>query len=185
VARGGNHEIQDVIDGGAPRSLADRLRLNGTISGKYHEIGSTAVQMVTRSRCANLTHKQQIRIVERHADAAEFAVDHLPNKRSTRGIAVAPVRAVIGRAFYSADHSKLIQFCDVLAGGLATREVDRTPNNLSQVLRSTGNGESRMSRAEKYDKTESALAAYLRGDVIQKIYASSTEKFPLPEEVSK
>jgi len=90
---------------------------------------------------------------------------------------------VLARASYSADHDKLRHFADVLQSGVASCEEDQPITLLLKFLIESAQGRrGRPEMRERYAKTERALSAYLAGEQLSKLYAATTELFPLPEE---
>ena len=112
-------------------------------------------------------------------------MEHLGTCRF-RGIATATIRSIIARAYYSADHAKLIHFCDVLKTGGSADEEDAPIVLLWQFLiGNAGAGKAQAVRRVRYAKAERALMAYLRGERIMCLRAVGSELFPLPEEFTR
>jgi hypothetical protein len=172
------------IDNGRPRSLADIL----TLGGGMDRVGNRELA-VLRAMLGGfltppaLTPAEAAEGLQRHREAIAFALTCLPRGTRFRGIASADSRAVIARAWYSADRERIAAFCEVLVGGMARREADRPAVLLWQFLLGRPAG-GRAQRLERYAKTERALLAYLRGEAITRLYAATCELFPLPKEAA-
>jgi len=178
----------------SPDSLAAidaiRARTNDEIISLAGGMGT-----VTRSELATLravlgglgnynrmTPGEESQILARHRKAILFAHELLPTARY-RGVATAITRGVLARASYSADAGKLQHFADVLQSGVAPNDDDQPITLLLKFL--IGTGHSRRGRPEvreQYGKTERALSAYLAGEQLNKLYATTVELFPLPDE---
>ena len=123
-------------------------------------------------------------ILAKHREAIAFAHEILPAARYA-GVATAVTRAVLARAFYSVDRASLRHFADVLQSATAFSENDQPITMLLKFLLvdAVQNRHGRPETRERYGKTERALAAYLMGDSLSKLYAASMELFPLPGEL--
>ncbi len=131
------------------------------------------------------TAGEEAELLSRYKEAVQFAHELLPAARF-RGVATAVVRAVLARAYYSADHDKLRHFADVLQSGVASREEDQPITLLLKYLIEHGHARrGRPEMRERYAKTERALSAYLAGERLSKLFAATGELFPLPEEPAK
>ena len=71
-----------------------------------------------------MTAGEEAELLSQHRAAVEFALETLPAARF-RGVATAVTRAVLARAYYSADHGQLRHFASVLQSGVATSERDQ------------------------------------------------------------
>jgi len=92
-------------------------------------------------------------------------------------------RGVLARAYYSVDIGRLRHFADVLQTGVASSEEDQPVTMLLKFLIETSQRRrGRPEVRERHGKTERALAAYIAGEQLSKLYATTAELFPLPEE---
>ena len=182
-----NEPIENMraIDTGLVRSNFDVLHL----SGEAGEITTTHLATLRAMLAGASSHSPRMTVSEEadrmseHAEAINFAVEHLGASRH-RGVATATVRGILARAFYSADHAKLVHFCDVLQTGGSADEEDSAVVLLWQFLVSNaGAGKAQAVRRVRYAKAERALMAYLRGERIMQLRAVGSELFPLPEEI--
>lgn len=172
-----------VIDTGRARANYEVITLAGGLGkvGKA-EVATLRVLVAGLQNYARRSASEEGKLLRLHRDAVDFAHAALPSARY-RGVATAVTRGVIGRAFYSADHAKLRHFADVLQTGVASEETDRPITLLLQALMSlTTNRRGYSDNRVMYAKTERALSAYLKGEHIGKLVASTTELFPLPGE---
>jgi len=172
-----------VIDGGKSRSVADHMKL----SGEYPEVTpDIVVTMRSMMRSVGRSHDAAAntsasfgRYYERHKDAIHFSMDALP-KRPVYG--VAPVRAVIARAYYSAPANELRRFCRMYLEGIVTSAADSAIVKLRHAITADNNlGGSEMLR-KRYMWTQHALMCVLEQRQIKRLRAIAVERFPLPEE---
>jgi len=169
------------IDSGRGRSLVDNLRLGGGVGAVGPDVMATLRAILGHGVSVALTADEAKTALERHRDALEFALKHVP-KNGVRGVVTADVRAVVARAWYSADLARLQRFCEVLKTSIGSDEADRTVILLrNYLLGRVGNDYA--TRLERYGKTERALLAFLRGEPpLVRLYAATSELFLLPGE---
>ena len=171
------------INNGKPRAAADILTLaggHGTVS--HRELAILRAMLCAGGSPVRLTTAEVGQKLTKHREAIRFAMENLPRNLRIKGIGTGDTRAVVARAFYSADRSRLIRFCDILRTGMATEQGDGPVVLLWQYLtRNFSN--SYEQRRERYRKTQRALLAFLNRERITRLYASDTELFPLPEEI--
>jgi hypothetical protein len=128
-----------------------------------------------------MTAGEEAGLLTQYREAVTFAHEILPAARF-RGVATAITRAVLARAFYSADPGKLRHFADVLRSGLADGAWDQPIMLLLKFLMDAVHGvRGRPEARETYGKTERALQAYLVGEQLGRLFASTAELFPLPD----
>lgn len=170
------------IDCGKARNLGDILRL----SGGHGQVDNAELAVLRAmlggfSGPVSLTASEAAEALSKHAKAIAFAVEALPRaKRITN----ATTRAVIARAYYSADHDRLIAFGRMLGTGVVPDEGAVGVVLLRQFLADNLSASSQ-TRLARYAKTERALVAFLNGEPISRLYAASQEHFPLPEEAAR
>ena len=157
-----------------------------TLAGGFGEVGrmelATLRAMVTGFGCyTRMTAGEEAELLALYGEAIEFAHKVLPAARF-RGVATSVTRAVLARAFYSADLGRLQHFADVLRSGISSGEQDQPITLLLKFLIDSAQGvRGRPEAREKYGKTERALQAYLAGEQLTRLYACTAELFPLPE----
>lgn len=179
-------ETMKAVDTGLGRSNFDVLHLSGE-AGEItvgHLATLRAMLAGDSSYSPRMTVSEEGDWMTKHATAIDFAMEHLGTCRF-KGAATATVRGIIARAYYSADHAKLVHFCDVLQTGGSADEEDGPIVLLWQFLvGNAGAGKAQAVRRVRYAKTERALMAYLRRERILYLRAVGSELFPLPEEVT-
>lgn len=130
-----------------------------------------------------------IQFIETHREALEFA--HGLISHTEKGINRAPVTAVIGRAFYHVERSKLIEFCETLqygdSDGVAERKVVVTLHHYlishkSIAGSSRGKDGGGHSDSTIYRKTTRGLDAFVKGERLTKIHEEKEEIYPIPED---
>jgi len=146
------------------------------------EMATLRAMVVGFGSYVRMTPGEEAELFALHREAVEFAHEILPTAR-LRGVATAVTRGVLARAYYSADAGKLRHFADVLQSGMATGANDQPITLLFKFLIEMAHGRrGRPEVRERYGKTERALQAYLAGEQLGKLYAATTELFPLPED---
>ena len=151
--------------------MADILTLGGGLDRVGHKELAVLRAMLGGMRTPPaLTPAEAGEALRQHREAVAFATKCLPKCARFKGIATADTRAVMARAWYSADRERVAAFCKVLVGGMAQREADRPAVLLWQFLLGRTGG-SRAYRLERYAKTERALLAYLKNQPITRLYA--------------
>ncbi|HPM22963.1 MAG TPA: hypothetical protein PLP66_03610 [Phycisphaerae bacterium] len=121
-------------------------------------------------------------LLARHLDAVRFALACLGHQGRVKNVATAVTRAVLARAWYSADHAQLRHFADVLMSGRPIGEHDEPIMLLFQALARMAGNRKAASRRECYGLAERALAAFLGHERLARLYPARQELFPLPEE---
>jgi hypothetical protein len=164
-------------DQGATRNVGDIA----CISGQKLPHGDKTSPAVIRAMYAGLD-----RLRMTNADVLHFAFECLPN--NVRGIAQAPVRAVIARAYYRRNlRSRTREFCEILLSGMpkspkADSGAIRLRNYLQDLAGQGKRGASRVKSEVIYAKTERALKAFHDHEYVDKLIEYKREVFPLPEE---
>lgn len=173
-----------VLDSGHRRSNYDILNITGEVGEVTSRHLATLRAMLAGypSHIVRVTPGQEAEQYQRHRDAIEFAIKQL-GSASVKGVATAQIRAVVARAWYSADHAKLVHFCDVMRSGMGSSEGDRSTMMLRDFLVSTGGaGASESVRRLRYAKMQWALSSFLQGKLPKRLRSATSELFPLPEE---
>ena len=171
-----------VINGGKTRSLADQLRLSrehGQVTKNHTSVLNAMLGGMSGPK--KMTTLEASEALSCHGEAVAFALSTIP---SGRYIANATTRAVIGRAFYSADHLRLGEFGRRLVSGVVPVASAISVVLLRQYLYSNP-GDSYATRRDRYAKTERALLAFLKNEPITRLIAAKQELFLLPEEVKR
>jgi hypothetical protein len=180
-------ENMKAVDIGLVRSNFDVLHLAGDAGDMTTGHLATLRAMLAGDslHSPRFTVGEEADLLAKHAVAVNFAMEHLGVCRY-KGVASATIRGVIARAYYSAEHAKLMHFCDVLKTGCSPDEEDAPIMLLWQFLVSNAAaGKAQAVRRIRYAKAERALMAYLRGERISQLRAIGDEIFPLPEDVAQ
>jgi len=172
------------INSGRSRSLTDILKLAGGHGDVGHrEMAVLRAMLGGLGGNVSLTAAEASDALGRHREAIGFALEVLPKTAYSNGISTATTRAVAGRAFYSADRARVKSFGQMLVSGIIPAVSAGCVLLLRQALTAIRGG-TREERRDRYGKTERALLAFLRGEHVTKLYASTQELFPLPEETT-
>jgi hypothetical protein len=172
------------VDTGHVRTNLDVLDLTGE-AGLVTSTHLAALRaMLAGNRCTTqrMTVGEETDQMIKHRDAIDFAIEHMGASRF-RGVATAITRAVVARAYYSIDLTRLIRFCDLLKSGMVGEEDEKSVSLLWQVLVSGVHGvRTPAGRRARYGKIERALLAFIRGESLTTLRAVEIELFLLPEE---
>lgn len=172
------------IDMGTARSVADSAKIGGNEwVTKMHVATARRVYQSFQLKCANLSNPSLIEFVKKHKEAIAFALDAFPGKDT--GVCVAPVLAVVARAYYTKDRDRIQQFCKRLVDGeISNPKEDGSVIRLRDFLYLCMAKDHQGSQAgsAKYRKTEKALDAFLKQEPLVKLTEAKEELFPLPGE---
>lgn len=172
------------VDNVTPRSITDHLKIAGKHGDLTHQHTALAKALARGMRQkVPYTAREVDDIFQRHGDAIRFAMAVLPKGPRRAGIAVAPVRAVFARAWYSASAESLAEFAHMLVKGIVSDPVFEIIGSLRNYLQQTAKITDSATSVQKYAKTERALQACLKGKQLSLLRPCSKELFPLPEEV--
>ena len=182
VARGADKTVMAVIDNGEARSLSDALHFEwGTRPPNL--MTGTAIAMlrgVSPTR-PQLTRQEWAYFATKHRDALTYAFNKI-DATNRRGVRRAPVAGVIARAYYHVDHDKLDEFCEVLRTGVASKAGHRSVIRLRDyLLTNTAHGHGANAEAVVvYRKTLRTLAAFLKGEKLEKLYEATEDCWDIP-----
>lgn len=181
-------DVVEDIDGGLARGTADRINLGDRFGREIGKKHLATLRCLVRGLWPprRLAFGEEIDLLGRHLAAIEFALANLSLTVRARGVSTAITRAVVARAWYSVNHGRLSHFCSVLRGGLATGPADEAIILLRDFLVRSEDGRSDLAAIrEQYGKIERALKAHLDGEPLSRLYATVTELFPVPEEITR
>lgn len=173
-----------VIDNHSGRNDADALTLSGFPVDKDQV--AVARQMFYGPKAGSKGAKHLSRtllaaFLKQHFEAVVFVC----KGGARKGVSAAPMRAAIARAFYHCDHETLSRFHALVRNGVDD-DYDNKRESAAIKLREWILGDSRPThggsqvRAEVYQKTQSALLAFVEGRPLTKLYAKADDAFPLP-----
>lgn len=182
------------IDQGAMRNVSDVAKVIGMTgaraSSNWAATARTMAYGVKGSKWISLSVQDIIAFMKAHDAAIEFAFQCMP--KNIRNITQAPVRAVLGRAFYvpKTKHERVREFCEVLVTGLPRRiNQDSAALRLRNWLLDSFREGTRKRYAGRrpdpsivYGKTQAALRNFLDEKKTDILRETSEEVFLLPEE---
>ena len=172
-------EALSAINHGKPRTLTDLLHFGGQherITSK--ELAVLRAMLGSFAGPVTLTTAEASKALDQHHEAITFAMKVLP---AVKGIGKAGTRAVIARAYYSADHADLADFGRMLTTGVVS-DASLTSVILLRQHLLANLGDSYEERRQRYGKTQRALLAFLKRQHLTRLYAVTDEHFPLPGE---
>jgi hypothetical protein len=157
-----------------------------TLAGGLGEVGRMELATLRAMKTGlgsyvRMTAGEEAEFLSLYHEGISFAHKALPASRF-RGVATAVTRGVLARAFYCADLTVLQRFAEVLRTGLADSTRDQPITVLLNFLIYIAQQvRRRCDPREIYGKTERALVAYITGEQLGRLYASSVELFPLSQ----
>lgn len=172
------------IDTHAPRSDADAFAIAGRPVTKRTVAVAKQVWTGPRSLGGNrfiLTRVELLNFIDKHAEALAF-VEHLP---TARGVCNAAILGAIARAYYHVNREVLERFARVLIKG---PQEDHQPRDVTALrlrdvaITVAGGASGGAVKAELYRKTQTAIAAFAEGRALSKLYGTTADLFPLPNE---
>ncbi len=176
---------RDGIDLGKIRSVADSLTLKaeyGKVTGK--QIATLNMMLKGLGNPRSRTVEEQGKLLIKHQEAIDFAIKEIKcSPGDIPGIATSSTRGVIARAYYSADHNKLREFCSMLSIGIFQRKGCPVRLLFMWLIRSKK--ERNQSIRSRYGKTERALQAFLNNENLSVLRTNTKELFPLSKEEEK
>jgi hypothetical protein len=187
VTRGMPKDALYAIDQGKGRSVVDvagPVGVNMDIKGRTVAIaramfdGMSTVADRISGRCGK-TNEQWIQYILKHGEAIEFARDSLrtnPYKHSV-------ICGVVARAYYNVDHARLREFCVVFQNNIGQGPADSAALTFAKwFLPQSSMMSNGPARFDLYCKTEAAISAFAEHRPLRKLYAVTSELFPLPGE---
>lgn len=165
------------IDTGLARTLVDNARISGTDGGLSNQLlsYSSAIELGLVAPKA-LPNSKRLELVNKHREAASWAISHGP---TGRGLRIGPVMAAIGRAWYmEADKDRLQKFCHVLATGFAEGQQDTAAVSLRTYLTSKTTCVGPLWK-DTFLKAQNAIYYFCRSRKLTVIKAVGDEMYPL------
>jgi len=190
VVRGVNRKDGLTIDRGTPRRLVDNARISGVSTHLSNELIAVTraiedgdVSGLVRTR--PLTDIERVEMVERHLDAAMWAIAHSPKGRAINN---AIVKAAIARAWYvEEDKERLAYFCEVLASGQSSGTRDSAAitirNYLFGMQQKGQQPASSILWRDTFLKIQAAIRYFMRGERLVVIKVQSDEWYPIAGKV--
>lgn len=169
------------IDTNRTRSEVDVILISGqggdaTVGRLQREIATAKMMRTGMGKDGCFDRQETIDFMNQHIEAITFAVAGLSGQ-----CRMAPVTAVVARAYYSADHVRLAEFQAVISDGMATAAADVAAIKFRNLI-----VEKRLQlcgyegRAVIYKKCETALRAFLDRRNLVRIHETDAELFPIP-----
>lgn len=185
VVENADPKQRQVTDIGVGRNVKDILGFDGVIATP----GGIAVvkrMLESFSSSIRLTVAEQREAYVRHEQAIKWA--YSTYKCTQKGLRGSSLLAPIVRAYYSQDHDKLARFLEVLRTGQMDGQTEVSAILLRNYVMTLGVNRAmvgRKAREEVYAKTERAIAAFLKGEIIGTLRAATEELFPIADDTAK
>lgn len=177
VARQVSREAIAFMDMGLRRSINDVAHFLGEdINSRKAAIARMVVYGPSDHRAKWRSFHELLDAYIANAAAIEWVLAQCPKQAGFS----APVLGVVVRAAYNADQARLQRFLHVLLSGVTTDQTESAAIRLrdcSRSMRSAGTAEARI---DLFRKAQAALACFLRGEPMRRLYATEREIFPAP-----
>jgi len=180
---------EDCIEyvGGEKRRMDhERMHLSGRYEGGVRKDHLAALRAMLQGveDPRTIPFCREMDLMAQHKPAIDFAVQHLTTNR-VKGVGSSVTRAVVARAWYSADLEKLRRFCEVLRTGMRSGDDENVIILLRDYLAGADSREGLGQFRDRYGKVERVLNAYLNGRSLSVLRPCQAEMYPLPEEQEK
>jgi hypothetical protein len=187
VRRGLPREAGLNIDTGLTRTLVDNAKIAGHDLQLSNELlsvtraiedGERSLYVVAGKRRAPRTNAERLEIVDKHAEAAAWAISHGPRGRLLHNAAVL---AAIGRAWYwEKDKEMLARFSEVVSSGFADGEKESAAVAIRNYLMTTPNCiGSAAGWRDTFLKVQNAIHYFMRGRKLHVIKGVKSDAYPL------
>jgi hypothetical protein len=180
IARGLTREDGLNLNTGLGRSIIDNARISGADTSLSPALISAAraIAFGNTNLGRAVSNSELLEIVERHRDAASFAVSTVRRKH---GLCGAVVLGSVGRAYLcEPDTDRLRRFCDVLGSGFYEGDSETAAVTLRNYLTTKGAPASSSALwRDTFLKCQNAIAYFMRGKKLMTIKAVSDEVYPL------
>ena len=184
VTKGVDAKSQLVMDDHAKRSSGDALSLlrHEKITSADVAIIRAVTELSSDNRYRRMTKEELNSVYDIFRPALLYVANLFPS--SEKGVSAAPVKAAIVLAwFYVPDLDKLNRFCEVLSGRqIASDDSQKAAILLREYMLKTGMVRN-ASRAEAFEKSQRAIAAFLNGQKLSKLYGTKEYAWPLKNPV--
>ncbi len=168
------------IDTGLNRTLVDNARISGNADDLSNTLLATAraIEKASVSSKERLSNNEKLAFVERHREAAKWAIANGPNGRGLRN---AITLAALARAWYhEEDKDKLRRWSDVLTTGHSEGAPESAAVSIRNYLQAKG--PQAASSALWYDtflKVQNSIRYFMLSRPLMSIKAIKDECYPL------
>lgn len=170
-----------VIDGGGSRTYSDIANWSGKNVERPKDSSAIALRIYygPEGHTPAVVNSFRMELVNRYSKALHFIFKCFPSSR--KRITVAPVMAVIGRAYLQPkiDSAKLVRFCEILNTGITKNENEAVVILLRNWLLEGDSRSNTTAQKLAYNKTSRALFAFFAGERITKLFEATENYFPL------
>lgn len=180
IARNVPRKSIAVMDVGLRRSVSDVAHFVGTDFSNRKSALARAVRFGIQDK-ESRSFDELLNAYLEFKDEIEWACESTSSKSAGMNSAVL---SVLVRATYHAPKEQLNRFIEILNTGLSNGPAEMAAIRLRDYCRSLKGTWSGAAKQETYRKAEAALAAFLEGKPMQKVYGTTKELFPLPDELA-
>ncbi len=174
------------VDGGKKRMAHERMHLSGRYEGgvSKNHLAALRAMLLGVQEPRHIPFCREMDLMAKHKPAIDFAVEHLTTNR-VKGVGSSVTRAVVARAWYSADLERLRRFCEVLRTGMRGGDDESVIILLRDYLAGCDRREGLGQFRDQYGRVERAMNAFLTGRPLPILRPCQSEMYPLPEEQEK
>lgn len=174
VARNVPRQAIAMMDRGLNRTLTDVAKFLGAeIDGRRASIAR--VMNWGPKTTTGQSFNALLEAYQEHADVIDFVCEAGPRVAGVNAV----VLAVCAKALYTQDREKIRRFIHVLHTGMTAGGHESAAIRLRDFSRSQRGSNATAFRDELYNKTMSALAHFLEGKGMSKLYGTSVDLFPV------
>jgi hypothetical protein len=180
-------EAHDSLDKGDKRTLGDNMDFTGKHLSRnalavYRAMLVELERQTIGAECWNSTTYEEVELGEfaKMQSQYEQAVIFAMSVRQHRKIAIAQVYAAIAAASFSANKTRLKEFMEILASGIAPSAGDTAAIRLREYLLSNVLHKGIPARFDTYVRCCTAIVAFLEHRGLSKLYARPDATFELP-----
>lgn len=167
-----------VVDSGASRSFGDRVFASGADVTKEHAAIARVIELGAGDT-KPASYLVTMGFINKHREAIDWVLERTNAKKGRRP---ASTLAVVARAWYTRDLTRLAQFIEVFSTGAANSPADWAAIKLRDFVMSGKFAKGVSARIAIYQKSESAVDMFLRGVPATKLYGTQDELFHVPGE---
>jgi len=175
-------ELQPIIDTGLKRTARDTAKIQGLGAVTHRQIAVTRTMMRWASgyHLPYVTNLEIVDYFRQVQPAIDFALSDCLriDDKGREGSAPAGIAAVLAQAYYTAPHSDLATFGQIVLTGEPAPGVKASDGPLllhAYIVRPVG----QITQPGVYRRTQTALYAFLRQEVLPELYETREQRFPL------
>jgi len=193
VLSGMPESTQMVIDNGKLRTVDDVLGIMGykgskktkvgplirAIVQQYHGVTGENQDVPSSVLGCRLSYPVIVECAFRLKRAVNFIVENFPV--GVKSVTTTPVKAAIGRAYFTQNHTRLAEFCKILCDGQIRKKADGSALRLRQWLINSPTVRNGSAVTKTYLSTTAALRAFMKGEQVERLRGNPNKVFEIPK----